>query len=206
MVSMQRIAAGHFARRISWIGSRGSMNFIASKGQLRASFLRWALFTVPLILLLGFVAGNSGGPGTIWFADLAKPSIFPDPMWFGIVWTVLYLMIGLALAFICSAWGARGRIMAIIFFLIHFIFNLAWTPTFFGAQNIEGGLYVIALANATLLVVIWAFWRVRRVAALLLLPYLAWLAFAGVLNYEFHRLNPEGGHGILLEQSQRFEI
>lgn len=53
------------------------MNFLASKAQLRASFLRWALFLVPLIVLLGFTAGQFGGPQTAWFQGLVKPAIFP---------------------------------------------------------------------------------------------------------------------------------
>ncbi|MEO9462638.1 MAG: TspO/MBR family protein [Marinomonas sp.] len=182
------------------------MNFIASKGQLRASFFRWALFTVPLIVLLGFVAGTSGGPDTAWFADLTKPSIFPPPAAFGIVWTILYIMIGIALALVCSAWGARGRGLAIILFAVHFLFNLAWTPVFFAMQDIQNALYVIIGVVVTLLPVIWAFWRVRKLAAFLLLPYLAWVAFATLLNYEFLQQNPDGGHSILLEPTQRYEI
>lgn len=182
------------------------MTVIASRGQLRASFIRWSLFTVPLIVLLGFVAGRLGGPDTLWFQNLVKPDIFPPPVWFGIVWSILYVMIGLALAIVCSAWGARGRGLAIGIFAVHFIFNLAWTPVFFGNQNIQGGLIVIGLVVVTLLAVIWAFWRVRRAAALLLLPYLAWVLFATVLNYEFLRLNPDGGQTGAAESSQRFEI
>jgi len=169
------------------------MNFLASKAQLRASFLRWALFLVPLIVLLGFTAGQLGSPQTAWFQSLAKPSIFPPTMWFGIVWGILYVIIGLSLALVVSAWGAAGREFAIIIFALHFIGNLAWTPVFFGMQNMWGGLYVLAYAVVTLIAVIAVFWRVRRVAALLLLPYLAWASFATVLNYQFIVENPDGG-------------
>ena len=183
------------------------MNVIASRGQLRASFIRWALFTVPLIVLLGFVAGQvGGGPTTFWFQNLVKPGIFPEPKWFGIVWSILYVLIGFSLALVCSAWGARGRGLAIGLFAVHFLLNLAWSPVFFGTQNIMGGLIVIALVDVTLLIVIWAFWRVRRAAALLLLPYLAWVLFATLLNYEFLQANPDGGHGDGPPASQRFEI
>lgn len=182
------------------------MTVIASRGQLRASFIRWSLFTVPLIVLLGFVAGQVGGPDTIWFQNLVKPSIFPPPALFGIVWTILYIMIGFALALVCSAWGARGRKLAIGLFVIHFLLNLAWTPVFFGSENIIGGLIVIGLVDVTLLAVIWAFWKVRRGAGLLLLPYLAWVLFATVLNYAFLQANPDGGHGEITESNQRFEI
>lgn len=169
------------------------MNFLASKAQLRASFLRWALFLVPLIVLLGFTAGQLGSPQTLWFQNLVKPAIFPPPAVFGIVWGILYVMIGLSLAAVVSAWGALGRGLAIIVFAVHFIGNLAWTPVFFGMQNMTGGLYVLAYAIVTLIVVIAVFWRVRRVAALLLLPYFGWVVFATVLNYQFIVENPDGG-------------
>ncbi|ALE16879.1 CrtK protein [Altererythrobacter epoxidivorans] len=182
------------------------MNVIASRGQLRASFLRWALFTVPLVVLLGFLAGQLGSPNTAWFQGLVKPDIYPEPKWFGIVWTVLYIMIGLAFAFVCSAWGARGRGIAVTIFLVHFALNLAWSPVFFGSQNIEGALYLLVAIDLTLLVVIWAFWRVRRIAGLLLLPYLAWVLFATLLNYQFLQANPDGGHGTATSASQRIAI
>ena len=182
------------------------MNVIASRGQLRASLFRWALFTVPAIMLLGFLGGQLGSPNTQWFRDLVKPDIFPPPAAFGIVWTVLYAMIGFSVALVCSAWGARGRGIAIGIFLIHFVLNLSWTYVFFGMRNIEGGLIVIGLVSVTLIAVVIAFWRVRRAAGLLLLPYLAWALFATALNYEFLRMNPDGGHGHIEAASQRFAI
>ncbi|MEM7780511.1 MAG: TspO/MBR family protein [Pseudomonadota bacterium] len=169
------------------------MNFLASKSQLRASFMRWALFLVPLIVLLGFTAGRLGSPDTVWFQSLTKPAIFPPPMWFGIVWSVVYVLIGFALALVVSSWGAIGRGFAIIVFAIHFVGNLAWTFVFFGMQNMEGGLIVLIYVVVTLLAVMAAFWRVRRLAVLLLVPYLAWVSFASVLNYQFIVENPDGG-------------
>ena len=170
------------------------MNFLASKGQLRASFARWSLFMVPLIVLLGFLGGQLGSPETLWFQSLNKPAIFPPPAAFGIVWTVLYVMIGFSLALVASAWGAHGRGLALIVFAIHFIGNLAWTYAFFGMQNMEAGLGVLIYTTLTLLVVVVLFWRVRRSAALLLLPYLAWVSFASILNWQFMVENPDGGY------------
>lgn len=172
------------------------MTMLASRGQLRASFIRWALFTVPLVVLLGFLAGTLGSADSAWFQNLAKPDIFPEPKWFGIVWTILYVMIGLALALVCAAWGARGRTTALVVFAVHFALNLAWSPVFFGAQQITAALVVIVLIVLTLLVVIALFWRIRKLAAVLLLPYLAWVCFATLLNYEFLRLNPESDGGL----------
>lgn len=169
------------------------MNILASKSQLRASLLRWSLFLVPLIVLLGFMAGQVGGPNTAWFQGLTKPAIFPPPAVFGIVWSVLYVMIGFSLAMVVSAWGAYGRRFAIIAFALHFIGNLAWTPVFFGMQNMTAGLAVMGYVVVTLIGVIVLFWRVRKAAALLLVPYLCWGIFAGVLNYQFIAENPSGG-------------
>jgi translocator protein len=169
------------------------MNVLASKEQLRASFVRWALFLVPLVLLLGFAAGRVAGPDTVWFQNLVKPAIYPPPAVFGIVWSALYVMIGLALALVASAWGAPGRGVAIAGFAVHFVGNLAWTSVFFGMQDITGGLMVLGYAVVTLLIVLVLFWRVRRAAALLLIPYLAWASFATLLNYQFMAENPDGG-------------
>ena len=183
------------------------MNVIASRSQLRASFIRWALLTVPAVVLLGFLAGRlGGGADTAWFAALTKPAIFPPPMWFGIVWSILYLMLGFALALICAAWGARGRTAAIIMFILQLAVNLAWTPVFFGSYQITGALILIAVLDVLVIITIILTWRVRRLAAWLMLPYLAWILFATVLNYEFLRLNPDADNGDPAEASQRFEI
>jgi len=169
------------------------MNVLASPQQLRASFLRWALFLVPLVLLIGFAAGQLGGPNTAWFAGLVKPSIYPPPAAFGIVWSILFVLIGLSLAMVASAWGAHGRGIALIAFAIHFIGTQSWTAVFFGMQDMVAALMVMGYGIASLLVALAFIFRVRRGAALLLLPYLAWLCFAGVLNYQFITANPDGG-------------
>ena len=172
------------------------MTMLASRGQLRASFIRWALFTVPLIVLLGFLAGQAGGPDTPWFQALDKPGIYPPPATFGIVWTILYVMVGFALALICAAWGARGRTLALIVFAVHFAFNLAWTPVFFGMQEITGALIVLGLVIVTLIATIVLFWKIRTLAGVLLLPYLGWVLFAFVLNWQFLQLNPDLDGGL----------
>lgn len=169
------------------------MNVLASPAQLRASFLRWALFLVPLVLLVGFAAGQLGGPDTAWFAGLEKPAIYPPPMIFGIVWSVLFVAIGIALALVASAWGAPGRGAALGVFAVHFLVTQSWTAVFFGMQEMFAGLMVLGVAIASLLVALALVLRVRRAAGLLLLPYLAWLCFAAALNYQFIVVNPDGG-------------
>ena len=78
------------------------MNRLASPAQLRASLLRWALFCIPAVMLLGYLSGVVSGSAANnpWFAALAKPGLYPPPIAFPIVWTMLYLLIGLALAWV----------------------------------------------------------------------------------------------------------
>ena len=168
------------------------MSELASSGQLRAAFLRWALFLVPGIVLLGFLSSavGGGGPGDPWFDRLVKPGIFPPPVTFGIVWTVLYVMMGLALTTVVTARGARRRGFAIAAFVIQLVLNLAWTPLFFGAHRISGALLLMVVLDAAVIITIVAFYRVRPRAAFLLAPYLAWILFATLLNWQFLARNP----------------
>lgn len=169
------------------------MSTLASKAQLRASFLRWALFAVPAVLLASFLVQTvtPGGGNSAWFASLEKPAINPPSYLFGIVWPILYVLMGFALALVLSAWGARGRTAAIAAFAVQFALNLAWSPTFFAAQQIEYALYVIVAMDIAVFITIALFWRVRMLAGILLLPYLAWILFATVLNFQFLQLNPD---------------
>ena len=182
------------------------MNMLASRGQLRASFIRWALFAVPLCVLLGYLSAQFGSVRSAWFIGLEKPAVFPPPEWFRIVWAILYAIIGFSVAIVASAWGARGRTAALWAFAVHFVLNLSWSYVFFGAQQITGGLIVLALIVLTLLVVIALFWRVRKLAGVLLLPYLAWVLFASVLNYQFLQLNPQADGGNVEGAVERVRI
>ncbi len=165
---------------------------IATKQQLRWAFLRWAVVTVPLILLLGFASSRivPGGAENHWYAALAKPAGTPPDWVFGVTWTALYVLMGLALAMILHARGSRLRGVAITLFVVQLLVNLVWSPLFFGAHQVAAALttliVLIVLALATAIV----FGRIRGLAALLLLPYLAWLCYAGYLNWGIDRLNP----------------
>ena len=185
------------------------MTVLASRGQLRASFLRWSLLIVPAVLLAGFASGVLGGsgPGNLWFDALHKPPIYPPPATFGIVWSILYVMMGVALTMIVAARGAAGRGLAVVAFLVQLALNLAWSPLFFGAHRITAALYLLVALDIAVLITVVLFWRVRRAAALLLLPYLAWALFATLLNWEFLVLNPDADGSIgRSNAATRFEI
>ena len=169
------------------------MGGIASKGQLRMSLARWAMVSVPLVLLLGFVAGRSvpAGEDNRWYQALVKPALTPPGWLFPVAWTTLYILIGLALAMILNARGARGRGLAITLFAAQFALNLAWTPLFFGAHQIDTALLDIAAMTLLAIATTVAFGRIRPLAAWLMVPYLVWISFAGVLTWRIGQLNPD---------------
>jgi tryptophan-rich sensory protein len=113
---------------------------------------------------------------------------------------------GAALALVCAAWGARGRGAAIAFFLLQLAVNLAWSPVFFGEHQITWALYIIVALDVLVIVTIALFWRVRRLAAVLLLPYLAWIAFATLLNWQFLELNRDLDGRDVSGSVQRIEL
>jgi tryptophan-rich sensory protein len=166
---------------------------IASKGQLRMSFLRWAVFTVPLILLLGFASGRAvpSGSDNNWYMALNKPALTPPGIVFPIAWTTLYILLGLAVAVILHARGARGRGLALSLFAVQFLLNLAWTPLFFGLHRVGAALLVIVVMLVLAIVTTWLFGRIRPLAAWLMVPYLVWISFAGVLTWRIGQLNPD---------------
>ena len=168
------------------------MTGIASKSQLRMSFLRYALFTVPGVLLLGTLSGALSGSGNSnpWFAALHKPPLMPPGWVFGAVWTGLYVLLGLSLAMVLHARGARHRERAVGLFGVGLVLNLAWSPTFFAFHKVEVALAIIAAMIVVTVVTIRLIWRIRVLAGLLLYPYLAWLMFASLLNYQILARNP----------------
>ena len=168
------------------------MSQLASPGQLRMSFLRVALVTVPLILFLGILSGAIAGSGFAnpWFAALAKPAAMPPGWVFPVAWTILYILIGFALAMIVWARGASGRGIAIGLFALQFALNLAWSPTFFAAHKMGAAFAIILLMIVATIATTLAFARIRSRAALLMLPYLAWLCFAAWLNHSIEAINP----------------
>ena len=166
---------------------------LASKAQLRASYLRWAVVTVPLILLLGFTSGRlvPTGAENCWYVALAKPAATPPDWAFPVAWTTIYVLMGLALAMVVNARGSRLRGPAIALFAGQLVVNLIWTPLFFGAHQVFWSLLAIVAMLGLTVATTFLFARIRRVAAWLLVPYMVWISFAGVLTWRILDLNPD---------------
>ena len=136
----------------------------------------------------GILAGSGGD--SEWYKSLEKPSFQPPGEVFAPVWTTLYTMMGISLSIL---WRARGSYPAakpaMQLFTIQFLLNLAWSFLFFRWQNPRTAFIEIVVLNVVLILTILAAWRVSKVAALLLVPYLLWTMFATVLNGSIWQLN-----------------
>lgn len=137
------------------------------------------------------VAGNFATTPKLagWYAQLNKPSFAPPNFVFPIVWPTLYAMMAIALWRLIEAPASRGRTRAISLFLGQLALNAAWTWVFFHFEMIRGGLIVIIALAVLIAATMAASWRVSRLAAWLLAPYLLWISFATLVSAEFARLN-----------------
>ena len=123
-----------------------------------------------------------------WYASLAKPSFTPPNAVFGPVWTILYVMMAVAVWRVgATADPTRTRAMAV--FVVQLALNAIWSPVFFGLEAPRLGLAVIIMLLVALTATLAMFWRIDRLAALLLAPYLAWVCYATALNAAIVALN-----------------
>jgi tryptophan-rich sensory protein len=147
-----------------------------------------ALGFVVAVNVVGAVPALVAGPDSAWFRALEKPALYPPPVVFGVVWTVMFTLMAVALWLVWRR-DAEGRRLAIGLFVVQMAVNVAWTPVFFALEAIAAALAVIGLLAVLVAATIVAFDRVDRRAAALLVPYLLWVCFAAVLNYRFLQLN-----------------
>ncbi|WP_121744337.1 TspO/MBR family protein [Natronorubrum halophilum] len=143
---------------------------------------------VVLINVIGSLPGVFSSPDTAWFRSLEKPWFYPPEIAFPIVWTLLFTLLGVALWLVWRS-DASGRRLALGLFAVQMAFNVAWSPTFFTLEAPLAALGIILALWVLVVATIEAFRRVDRRAAALLVPYLAWVTFAAVLNFDLWRLN-----------------
>lgn len=150
--------------------------------------------------LLGWLAltGAAAAAGAVasvdaknFYDQLARPDWAPPPWLFGPVWTVLYVLMGIAAWLVWRARGWRGAPAALSVYSIQLAANALWTWLFFGWHRGAWAFGEIVALWFLIVATIALFWRVRRFAAVLLLPYAAWVTFASALTYAVWVLNPQ---------------
>jgi translocator protein len=135
----------------------------------------------------GAVATSSAGA---FYQQLSRPDWAPPASVFGPVWTVLYLLMGIAGWLVWRERGFVGARAALALFLVQLVLNGLWSWLFFAWQRGAWALGEVLLLWLAILATLVAFWRVRPLAGWLLLPYLAWVSFATALTYALWRANP----------------
>jgi translocator protein len=130
-----------------------------------------------------------------WYQRLAKPSWRPPDWLFAPAWTVLYVMIAVSGWLVWRTSGFAGAALPLAIYALQLALNAAWTPIFFGLHRPGLAFVEIVLLWLSIVATIWLFRPVNVVAAWLLLPYLAWVAYAGALNFAVWRLNHRSNQG-----------
>lgn len=152
-------------------------------------------FKLVITIIVSQLAGVIGSVFTVssipnWYAVLQKPSFSPPNWIFGPVWVTLYLLMGVA-AFLVWRHGFERREVrrALAIFGGQLVLNTLWSIIFFGLRNPFWAFVEIIVLWLAILVMIFAFYKISRPAAYLLLPYILWVSFAGYLNYSIWILN-----------------
>jgi translocator protein len=141
-----------------------------------------------------FAAAAVGAVGSssasAFYAELVRPSWAPPGWLFAPAWTTLYALMAVSAWLVWRARGFADARIALSLFLIQLAANALWSWLFFAWR--QGGLAFaeVVLLWCLIVATVAAFWRVSRTAAVLLLPYLAWVAYASALTFEVWRRNP----------------
>lgn len=152
-----------------------------------------SVLTLIICIAIPLVAGSVSGMLTSktdgWYDSLTRPSFNPPGYLFGIVWPVLYILMGISLYLIWKSQPGNLRTMALCVFAIQMILNFLWSFIFFRFHRIGWAFAEILLVWISIVVMIIVFYKISRTAGLLQIPYLLWVTFASILNGSYWLLN-----------------
>ena len=151
-------------------------------------------FALVLWLCATLATGGIGAAASVnaasFYRALTQPAWAPPAWLFGPVWSVLYVLMGIAAWLVWRQHGFRGAASALALFVAQLFANALWTWLFFAWRLGAVALVEIVILWLLIATTVVLFWRLQRAAAVLLLPYLAWVSFATALNFSLWRLNP----------------
>ena len=151
-------------------------------------------FSLVLFILICYLAAFLGSIATFssvssWYTTINKPTFSPPNWIFGPVWTTLYTLMGISMWIIYLEKEKINIKNQSFFFFIQLFFNSIWSYLFFYLKNPLYGLIDIIFLWILILLTIISFWKVNKKAAILLIPYILWVSFAGFLNFMIWKLN-----------------
>ena len=149
------------------------------------------IWKLVISILVPFVASAIGGLFTAssvstWYFNLVKPPFNPPNWIFGPVWTILYLLMGISLYLV---WVNKYDKAALTVFGVQLFLNVLWSVLFFGLQKPLFSFVEIIILWISILITIIYFYRINKISAYLLVPYLLWVSFAAILNFAIFILN-----------------
>lgn len=157
-----------------------------TRRQQFTGLIGWFLVSFAISAVGAIASINAGS----FYAELVRPEWAPPGWLFGPVWTLLFALMAIAAWLVWRNGGFRVHPIALSLFLVQLVFNALWSWLFF-AWRLGGPAFMdILLLWALILATLVAFWRVQRLAGILLLPYLFWVSFAAFLNYAIWQRNP----------------
>jgi translocator protein len=168
---------------------------VARTGTTTKSSTSLDLTVSPVAWAVGHAVGGAlGAPvvakAKVWYKRINLPPWTPPDFLFAPVWTMLYSAMGVAAARVYQNTQSLSSLPMVLWMIHYVVLNLSWAPVFFGMKRLRLGMILNTLMLATLLVIIPLFYQINKLSGLLLLPYLAWLSFATVLNSAICRRNP----------------
>lgn len=138
-------------------------------------------------LLAGFI-GNLLGNSNQGFDQITKPSFTPPGIIFPIVWTILYILMGIS-SYIIFKENKKETKSSLLIYIIQLLFNMLWTYFFFNKGWYLFSFIWILIMIVLVVIMIYKFYKINKVAGLLQIPYLIWLIFASILNFNIFLLN-----------------
>ncbi len=150
----------------------------------------FAGLVVFLIMCFAVASVGAAFPPGAWYQGLVKPSFNPPAWVFGPVWTLLYALMAVAAWRVWCDGSFREHRIALGLFVTQLAVNGLWSVLFFGLHRMDLALIDLAVLWLLIAATSWRFLRIDRVAGYLMLPYLAWVSFAAVLNASLIALQP----------------
>ena len=149
--------------------------------------IKYLVISIIIPLTAGFL-GNLLGNSSMGFEEIIKPSFTPPGIIFPIVWTILYILMGISCYLIYTS-NDKNKGKALIIYTIQLIFNMLWTFLFFNKNWFLFSLIWIILLIVLVITMIKEFIKINKKAGYIQIPYLLWLIFASILNLSIYFLN-----------------
>ena len=148
------------------------------------------LYSLLITIGVGAISGFATASNiNAWYTQISKPSFNPPNWIFGPVWTLLYILMGIALFLIWKQPGSPNRTNALRLFSIQLLLNFCWSFIFFYFHHIGLALIDISLLWIFIILTMFSFAKLNKIASWLLFPYICWVSFAMILNGAIYHLN-----------------